>query len=172
MTAQARSFPDDRRWGPTTGRLRAAMVAFAKTPAGSWTVRTMTPLDRAILRRTKGRYTALGPIGATMALVTTTGRTSGEPRTVPLYYQREEPDIFVVGSNFGQEHHPGWTANLLADPRCVVTIGGVDTEARATLLDGPEADRIYATFADNVDTYRTYRGRTDRTIRVFRLSPV
>lgn len=172
MASQHQPFPDGTAWGPTTGRFRAAMIAFAKSPAGSWIIRTLAPLDAAVIRRSRGRYTALGPVGASVALVTTTGRRSGEQRTVPLIYQREDPYLYVVGSNFGQPHHPGWTSNLLADPRCRVTVGGVEVEAEATLLDDAEAARIYTRFAEDVDTYRAYQDRTDREIRVFRLSVV
>ena len=29
----------------------------------------------------------------------------------------------VVGTNFGQRHHPGWTANLLARPDASIEVG-------------------------------------------------
>ena len=165
------TFPDVR-WGSESSPLRKPMVAFSCTRAGSWFIRTMTPLDRRLLQRSRGKYTVLGPLGAPILLLTTTGRKSGLPRTQPLLHAREGDALIVVGSNFGQEHHPAWTGNLLADPHAVVTIGGVDVPAVATLLTGDEAERAYGLMKDVARSYEEYRSRTDREIRVFRLTAV
>lgn len=164
-------FPDVR-WGSERSRLRRPAVAFASSRPGSWLVRTLTPLDRRLLVRTRGRRTVLGPIGAPTLLLTSTGAKSGLPRTSPLLCARDGSSLIVVGSNFGQSRHPAWTANLLASPDCVVTIGGVDVPARASLLDGAEAEAAYALMVEQARTYDVYRSRTDRAIRVFRLTAV
>lgn len=163
------TFPDVR-WGSESSPLRGPVVAFASTRVGSWLVRSLTPLDRRILQRSHGRYTALGPLGAPVLLLTTRGARSGQPRTTPLLYARDGEDLIVVGSNFGQEHHPAWTGNLLADPHAVVTIGGTDVPAVATLLEGEEAAAAYARMVEVARTYDAYRSRTARRIRVFRLT--
>ena len=75
----------------------------------------------------------------------------------------------MVGSNFGQSHHPAWTANLLAEPRAVVSMGGRDIPVVADLLEGEEAEAAYAEMVAVAATYREYRSRTSRAIRVFRL---
>ena len=164
-------FPDVR-WGSESSRLRGPAVAFASSRVGSWLVRTLTPLDRRLLVRTRGRRTVLGPIGAPTLLLTTTGAKSGLPRTSPLLCAREGDALIVVGSNFGQSRHPAWTSNLLAWPECTVTIGGVDVPARATLLSVAAADAAYALMVEQARTYDVYRSRTDRAIRVFRLTAV
>jgi deazaflavin-dependent oxidoreductase (nitroreductase family) len=147
------------------------MIAFSKTKPGSWVIKTMTPLDRRILIRSRGRYTALGPIGAPTMLLTTTGAKSGLQRTSPLLYSRDGESIIVVGSNFGQQQHPAWTANLIAHPNdATVTIGGVDVGCTAELLTGEEAEAGYQLMAAATPTYTEYRSRTDRSIRVFRLT--
>ena len=163
------TFPDVR-WGSETSVLRTPMVKFSSTRAGSWLIRTLTPVDRALLQRSAGRYTVLGPLGAPILLLTTIGAKSGLPRTTPLLYARDGDDLIVVGSNFGQDRHPAWTGNLLANPSAAVTIGGQEVPARATLLTGDEAARGYALMVEVADTYREYRSRTDRDIRVFRLT--
>lgn len=168
MSAE-RPFPE-RRWGSDRSPLRAPLVAFAKTGFGSSVVRALTPLDRKLLTRSNGRFTILGPIGAPTMLLTTIGRKSGAPRTSPLLYVREDPYLYVVGSNFGQAQHPAWTGNLLADPTCTVVTDGHPVAARAELLDGAERDRVYRRFEDLIGVYSVYRGRTDRPIRVFRLT--
>jgi deazaflavin-dependent oxidoreductase (nitroreductase family) len=163
-------FPDVR-WGRENSRLGKPAAALAATKPGSWLLRTATPLDRKLLVRSRGRFTLLGPIGAPSLLLTTTGAKSGLARTSPLLYWREAGSVHVVGSNFGQAHHPAWTTNLLADPRATVTIGGKDVPVVATLLTGAERDRVYDAFVELASTYDAYRSRTDRDIRVFRLTP-
>jgi deazaflavin-dependent oxidoreductase (nitroreductase family) len=77
----------------------------------------------------------------------------------------------IVGSNFGQAHHPLWTKNLLASPACTVTIGGQPVPAIATLLEGDAAAAAFNAMEEQARTYTEYRSRTDREIRVFRLTP-
>jgi deazaflavin-dependent oxidoreductase (nitroreductase family) len=131
----------------------------------------MTPVDRRVLIRSNGRRTMLGPIGAPTLLLETVGRKSGQPRISPLLFARDGSSVIVVGSNFGQQHHPAWTGNLLAHPDAVVVTGGQRIPVRATLLEGDEAEAAYQKMVDIAVTYAAYRGRTDRQIRVFRLTP-
>ncbi|MEO6204413.1 MAG: nitroreductase/quinone reductase family protein [Mycobacteriales bacterium] len=165
------AFPD-ARWGSDSSWLRGPAIAFSSTRAGSWVIRTLTPLDRRILTRTKGRYTVLGPIGAPTLLLTTTGAKSGLARTTPLLYGRLDDSLVVVGSNFGQDHHPAWTGNLIKQRLASVAMAGQEIAVRATLLDGAEAQAAYAVMEHEAATYTEYRSRTDREIRVFRLSAI
>ncbi|MFI6868624.1 nitroreductase family deazaflavin-dependent oxidoreductase [Nocardia sp. NPDC050406] len=166
MSAQ---FPD-RRWGPQTGLFRQAASSFAATKVGSWAIRKLTPLDRRVLERTAGKYTVLGPIGAPVILLTTTGRKSGQPRTTPLLYVHGGDELYVIGSNFGQAKHPAWTGNLLADPTGTVTIAGQRIPVTATRVEDParQAD-IFARFEETTQAYTAYKDRTDRELRIFAL---
>lgn len=173
MGPRTSSFPDVR-WGSETTWLRGPLGRFASTRLGSATIRRLTPLDARLLARTNGRRTILGPIGAPTLLLTTTGARSGLPRTSPLLYCRDtgaEDRLLVIGSNFGQEHHPAWTANLRAHPDAVVTIGGVDVAVVARELAGEERRRGIEAFCALTPAYRSYLGRTEREIRVFGLTP-
>lgn len=161
-------FPDVR-WGSETSWLREQLTRLSITRPGSALVRRLAPVDRRLLERSKGKYTILGPIAAPTLLLTTTGAKTGQPRKSPLLYARDGNALIVVGSNFGQEHHPAWTTNLLAHPDAVVSMGGLDIPVRATLLEGEAADAAYRAMVDVVRTYAEYRNRTDRAIRVFRL---
>ena len=171
MTTPADPFPDVR-WGSERSRLRRPAAAFGATALGSRLLRAATPFDRRLLMRTRGRFTVLGPIGAPTLLLTTTGAKSGLRRTTPLLYVRGEGRLYVVGSNFGQQHHPAWTGNLLAEPRATVTIAGKDVDVTARMLEGAERDEIWSRFVELAATYDSYRSRTDRDLRVFALEPV
>ena len=161
----------DARWGRSDGVLARVGTRFASTRVGSWTVRRLMPLDRRVLLRTDGRRTVLGPLGAPILLLETVGRRSGQPRLSPLLYADEGGSVVVVGSNFGQQHHPAWTGNLLAHPEATVLAGGQRIPVTATLLEGAEAETAYQRMVEVTAVYAEYRRRTDRTIRVFRLSP-
>ena len=161
----------DEIWGSRDSALSKGATRFASTKFGSWVVRSMMPLDRKVLIRTEGRRTVLGPIGAPMLLLETVGRKSGQVRVSPLLFAKDGGDVVVVGSNFGQQHHPAWTGNLLAQPSATIVVRGRRIPVTATLLGGAEAEAAYQRMVELTSVYSTYKGRTDRTIRVFRLSP-
>lgn len=132
--------------------------------------RRLVWLDRWLQRRSKGRIVPMTGLGLNTLLLTTTGRKTGRPRSQPLVFVRDGADFVVVGSNWGQPHHPAWTANLLAEPRCVVTLGGREIPAEAELVTGADRDRLWAALAADWPAYRTYETRAaGRDIRLFRL---
>ncbi|MBA0045326.1 nitroreductase/quinone reductase family protein [Mycobacteroides sp. LB1] len=166
-----KGFPENR-WGNPDSVLSRAAAKFAATKAGSWTIRKLTPLDRAVMERSGSRYTVLGPLGLSTLLLTTTGRKSGQPRVSPLLYLHDGDRIALVGSNFGQAKHPAWTTNLLANPHAKVTLAGQTIDVVATLAQGPERDDYYRRFEAMLEVYTAYKGRTGREIRVFALERV
>jgi len=141
----------------------------AATRPGSALLRQLVPLDRRVLERSGGRYTALGPFGTPLLLLTTTGARSGEARTTPLFYIHEGERLLVAGSNFGQAAHPAWSSNLLAHPEAEVTMGGERIAVRARLFAGDDAAAGWQRFREAARPYRAYAERTDRQIRVFAL---
>jgi len=161
----------DEIWGSRDSALSKGATRFASTKFGSWVVRSMMPLDRKVLIRSQGRRTVLGPIGAPMLLIETVGRKSGQVRVSPLLFARDGESAIVVGSNFGQQHHPAWTGNLLADPTATIVVRGKRIPVTAELLDGAAAEAAYQKMVDITGVYAAYKGRTDRNIRVFRLTP-
>ena len=148
---------------------RAAQRAVA-TSVGSRLVRALVPLDRWVLMRTQGRFTALGPFGSPLLLLSVTGATTGRERTTPLVYLLDGDWILVTGSNFGQQQHPAWSTNLIAHPDARVTIAGTSYLVHAELLEGEERQRGWEAFEEAARPYRVYGSRTDRTFRVFALS--
>ena len=168
MARQGRGFPDVR-WGRSDTRLAKAGQWLVSTTPGSRFVRAMVPVDRWVLTSSKGRFTALGPFGSPLLLLTARGAVTGLPRTTPLVYLLDGDRLIVVGSNFGQSHHPAWSANLLAHPDALVSIAGQTYPVIAELLEGDERQRCWELFEQAAQPYRAYKQRTDRTIRVFSL---
>jgi deazaflavin-dependent oxidoreductase (nitroreductase family) len=129
--------------------------------------RAYVPLDRLVARLTRGRVVALG---LPSLLITTTGRRSGEPRTQPLLYTADGDAFVVIGSNWGQQQQPAWTANLLAQPDAVVTVHGIQIPVRARHVRGAERDRLWARLLDLWPAYAEYETRAGgRELRVFLL---
>jgi deazaflavin-dependent oxidoreductase (nitroreductase family) len=163
------AFPEFR-WGRSDSTAAQVAQWFVSTRFGTWVMRAMVPLDRQVLLRSGGRYSAFGPIGAPLLVLTTTGSRSREPRTTPLLYLIESDEILIAGSNFGRERHPAWSTDLMAQPEAEVTFAGEDISVKARLLSGSERERAWERFCDAARPYRVYAARTDRMIRVFALT--
>ncbi|MFJ4204692.1 nitroreductase family deazaflavin-dependent oxidoreductase [Streptomyces sviceus] len=127
-------------------------------------------LDRAVHRITRGRILLSAQMLPGVVL-TSTGARSGLPRRTPLACMPEEPGRtwILIGSNFGREGHPAWTANLLAHPDAEVSWKGADIPVTATLLTGQERAAVWKTALAFWPPYATYQARIEREIRLFRI---
>src|SRR5262245_10557692 len=63
--------------------------------------------------------------------LTTTGRKSGQTRTVELLYVRDGPSYVVTASNAGKQRNPGWYFNVQSTPRVTLHVHGRDVPALA-----------------------------------------
>ena len=134
----------------------------------NWTL--FTRLHRAIYTRTGGR---LGSklMGMHMLLLTTTGRKSGLPRTLPLACFPDGDDLVVVGSNNGQAQHPAWFMNLQQDPEARIRFGRDERRVRAEVATGEERARLWTWLVNQNSMYAKYEKRTTREIPVVVLRP-
>jgi deazaflavin-dependent oxidoreductase (nitroreductase family) len=57
-----------------------------------------------------------------VALLTTTGRKTGQPRVSPLYFLRDGDRVIVAASRGGSAKNPMWYVNLKANPKVSVQI--------------------------------------------------
>ena len=136
----------------------------------AWIKRFYQPLDRTLYRLTGGRR-GLGPTRDVL-LLTSTGRKSGQPRSNPLMYLEHGGSFWVMGSNFGQDHHPAWTGNLLADPQATVQVGARTEPVMARLATDAEKQELWPLLVEVYPPWNAYTGWTDRTFRLFELKPV
>lgn len=127
------------------------------------------PVDRFVARLTKGKVVALGVLPS--LTLTTTGRKSGQPRTQLLAYVPDGDGFAVIGSNWGQTHHPAWSGNLLAHPDAVVNVKGREVRVHADLATGAERERLWELLLRTWPAYQAYAERAGRELRIFHLTP-
>jgi deazaflavin-dependent oxidoreductase (nitroreductase family) len=105
-------------------------------------------------------------------LLTTSGRKSGQPRTVPLNYIPDGPSYVVTASNSGREKPPLWYLNLRANPHATVQVGRTTKEVEAEIAGPDDKRRLWPMLARKAPVYDMYQARTDRDIDMVILRPV
>jgi deazaflavin-dependent oxidoreductase (nitroreductase family) len=131
-----------------------------------WTGKLNVPLYRLSGGRVGGRVSR-----APVLLLTTTGRRSGQRRTVPVVYLADGERLVVIGSNAGHEKAPAWSLNLKASPDAEVEIGRERRRVRARVTEGEERADLWRRHNEQYSGFDEYEARTDRDIAVFALDP-
>lgn len=105
-------------------------------------------------------------------LLTTRGRKSGQPRSLPLIYGNHGDSYTIIASKGGNPSHPVWYLNLEADPKCDLMVGPKAVSAVARVAEGAEREEIWARMVEIYPPYVDYQEATDRVIPVVVLDPV
>jgi deazaflavin-dependent oxidoreductase (nitroreductase family) len=145
----------------------------ASRPGAWFFARTQDHLDKPVYRWSGGRTNLTAVLsGLPVVMLTTTGARSGRKTTAPLVGFEEGDAVIVVGSNYGQAHHPAWVHNLRANPRAEIEIRGVPRGVTAEETTGSERERYLGLASEAYPGYRAYVKRAaPRRIAVFRLIP-
>lgn len=150
---------------------RQLVNRFSATTPGTWLVKHIASrVDPIIFTATNGRCTSTVIPTLPMLTLTTSGRKTGRPRTVQLAYHRDGDDYLVVASSMGSQTHPAWRYNLEAEGRAEVRVRNGVFPATATVLTAQEKQRLWPAIQATIPQMATYVRRTDRDIRVFRLT--
>jgi len=150
--------------------LQRGLQQVAASKPGAWLFsKFIHAVDKPLFAATDGRHTLPSLLtGLPVVMLTTTGRTSGAARSTPLVGIPVGDDLAVIGSNFGQEHTPGWVYNLEAQPDATVEYRGSAVDVGARPADDEETASVFETAATIYPGYSKYRERADhRTIKVF-----
>lgn len=117
----------------------------------------------AVYQRTNGR------LGAKLlwfpaALLTTTGRKSGKPRTTATLCLRDGGKVVLPASFGGRDGNPMWYLNLKANPEVRVQVR--DEHLRMTARDATEEERrrYWPVLIKMYPPYKGYRDAADRVI--------
>jgi deazaflavin-dependent oxidoreductase (nitroreductase family) len=135
-------------------------------------LKTVNTFHRGLLKISGGR---LGWKAGGMPVVelTTTGRKSGQPRTVMLTSPVQEGDaIVVVASRGGDDHHPAWFLNLRDQPDVEVAYAGKPKQSmRARVANTEERTALWPRVTAAYKGYAGYQTKTDREIPLVLLEP-
>jgi deazaflavin-dependent oxidoreductase (nitroreductase family) len=103
----------------------------------------------------------------TTLLLTTRGRKSGRPLTLPLIYRPTDSGGYcVIASKGGAPNHPAWFLNLSADPNVQVQVVNDKFSAVARVAEGAERERLWQMMVDYYAPYTDYQAATQRQIPV------
>jgi deazaflavin-dependent oxidoreductase (nitroreductase family) len=122
-----------------------------------------------LVRRTRGRITRLWR--RRVIVLTTVGRRSGLPRTVPVQLFPIGGEMVVVAANSGLDRPPAWYLNLTAEPRVVGEVDGRRLALRAEHVPDTEAPQLWSRVLAVAPDYERYVRRTGRIPPMVRLVP-
>ncbi|KDE99340.1 cytochrome C [Mycolicibacterium aromaticivorans JS19b1 = JCM 16368] len=125
----------------------------------------------AVYRRTNGK------LGAKLlwfpaALLTTTGRKSGQPRTTATLYLQDGERIVLPASYGGRNSNPAWYLNLKADPKVEVQVRGTVREMTARDATDDERRVYWRQLTRIYPPYKGYQDAADRRIPLVVCEPV
>ena len=109
--------------------------------------------------------------GAPVALLTTTGRKSGQARVSPLLYLREGDRVVLVASKGGAAANPLWYLNLKANPKVSVQIKDEVLTLTARDATDDERTRYWPKLVAMYSSFDDYQSWTDRVIPVVICDP-
>jgi deazaflavin-dependent oxidoreductase (nitroreductase family) len=133
-------------------------------------IKWMSRANTWIYRRSSGKLGGTfqkGPV----ALLTTTGRKTGEPRVSPLLYMRDGDRVILVASHGGRDKHPLWYLNLKANPKVQVQIKKEALDLTARDATDEERAKYWSQLVDMHPSYEDYQSWTDRRIPIVVCDP-
>ncbi len=98
------------------------------------------------------------------ALLTTTGRRSGLPRTTATLYLRDGDKVILPASFGGRDGNPMWYRNLRANPQVQVQVRDEHLSMTARDATDEERRRYWPLLIRLYPPYKNYRDAADRDI--------
>ena len=131
----------------------------------------MNAVHRLVLAVSGGRLLR-EPFGMPAVELHTTGRKSGKRRstmlTAPIY---ETDRVVLIASKGGDDRHPEWYLNLVANPDVELTIDGKTRPMRARTATAAEKAELWPRVVEKYSGYGGYQKRTQRDIPVVICEP-
>ena len=129
------------------------------------TAKALSTIHTLIFRVTGGRI-GRRLVDNDMLLLTTTGRLTGKPHTVPLLYLEDGTTLVVIASWGGRPNHPHWYQNLCAQPEAIVRLPDRSIRVVARNASAEERRAWWPKIVEVYEGYVAYQSRTDREIPV------
>jgi len=135
--------------------------------------KAMNAVHRVALKVTGGRV-GYNLLRMPVVELTTTGRKSGQPRTVMLTSPLQLGSTYVVvASRGGDDKVPAWCLNVQANPDVEVAIqGGPKERRRARVASAEERGELWPRVTADHKNYAGYQKKTSREIPLVLLEPL
>ena len=106
--------------------------------------------------------------GATMLILHTIGRRTGNEHVTPVVYLPDGDRWVVVGSKGGAPEDPDWVRNLEASQDATIEVGTETIPVRATkiLREGSEWEDLYARQVERRAGFADYLVKTEGVRRI------
>ena len=127
-------------------------------------IKLMSRLNTWMYRRNNGQGLGSTFQNIPVALLTTTGRKTGEPRFSPLYFLRDGDTVVIAASRGGSNKNPMWYLNLKANPKVQVQIKDEVLELSARDATDDQRAEYWPKLVEMYPTYEDYQSWTDRVI--------
>lgn len=142
---------------------RVGSLEPGKTAPQGKALKLITAVHRRVYRWTNGLVGSdVG--GLSTLLLTTTGRKTGQLRTVPLPYFPHPDGWIVVASFSGNPKNPAWYDNLTANPEVTVQVKAEVTRCTAATAKGEERRELWRQVIAATPIYQEYQAVTEREI--------
>jgi len=113
-----------------------------------------------------------GPLaGHPLMVLWSIGAKSGEQRRAVLTYSKDGDDYVVAGSAGGAPVDPSWVSNVAAHPQVKIEIGKRSIDATASIVGGPDHDRLWDAHVRALPWFGDYPEKAGREIPVIRITP-
>ncbi|MEE8457814.1 MAG: nitroreductase/quinone reductase family protein [Acidimicrobiia bacterium] len=127
-----------------------------------WFVRLAWSTHRGLYRFTGGRFGLRRPKANRWGMMhlTTTGRRTGQERSVILGYFDDGPNLVTMAMNGWASGEPAWWLNLQANPDVIVDLTDGRRTVRGRAAVGEERSRLWARWREidtNLDAYAARR---------------
>lgn len=93
-------------------------------------------------------------LGSPVLLLTTTGRKSGQPRTVPLVYTRLGDQYAVIATD-----NPAWQGNLRGNPCAHIEVRSQQFDVTARDATPDETARLWASLVEQSPAFARFSGK-------------
>jgi F420H(2)-dependent quinone reductase len=137
---------------------------FMDTKPADFFIKWMSKINTFMYRRSDGEGFGSNFQGIPVALLTTIGRKSGQPRISPLYFHRDGDTVVVAASKGGSDKNPMWYMNLKANPKVQVQIKKEVLDLTARDATEEERTKYWPRLVEMYPTYEDYQSWTHRTI--------
>jgi deazaflavin-dependent oxidoreductase (nitroreductase family) len=135
-------------------------------------LKTMNTVHRSLLKLTGGRA-GWNVSNMPVLELTTTGRKSGQQRSVMLTSPLQDgKSIVVVASRGGDDQSPAWFLNLRDNPDVEVALRGKPKQRmHAHIATSAERARLWPLVTADHKNYAGYQTKTEREIPLVLLQP-